>query len=74
MIIDLILDRKDGNSYNAREFYFSVLEYGGPNAERITRAMDSGTEQHVKHELCAYILENDYSPEICDYINGQSWL
>lgn len=28
MIIDLILDRKDGYRYNAHEFYGEVMEYG----------------------------------------------
>lgn len=27
MIIDLILDRKDGYRYNAHEFYGEVMEY-----------------------------------------------
>lgn len=74
MIIDLILDRKDGEKYNPRQFYAEVMEYGGNDANATTRAMDGGTEQYVKFALCAYVLNNDYNPEICDYINGQSWL
>ena len=38
MIIDLILDRKDGYRYNAHEFYGEVMEYGEIGFE-ITRAM-----------------------------------
>lgn len=74
MIIDLILDRKDGEPYNPREFYFSVMEYGGMFAERITRAMDEGTERDVKYQLCRYVLQCLYNEAICDYIESVNWL
>lgn len=73
MIIDCILDRQDGVTYNPRNFYFDVLGYG-EIGERITRAMDGGTEQDVKNALNQYILENEYNPAICEYVNGQTWL
>lgn len=77
MIIDLILDRKDGCKYNAREFYFEIMEYASTFPELanpITQAMDSGTEQDVKNELCKYVLDCGYNPKICDYINSVKWL
>lgn len=74
MIIDLILDRKDGQEYNPREFYFEVLDYGGIFAERITRAMDCGTEKDIKNQLCRYIIQCLYNEDICDYINSVNWL
>lgn len=77
MIIDLILDRKDGYKYNPKEFYNEVMEYGDiwPElADPITRAMDSGTEQDVKNELCLYITKCGYNPQICNYINSVEWL
>ena len=77
MIIDLILDRKDGQKYNAREFYCDVAEYGDiwPNlAHPITRALDGGTEEDVKRALCDYVIKCGYLPEICAYINSVSWL
>lgn len=73
MIIDLILDRKDGYRYNAHEFYGEVMEYGEVGFE-ITRAMDEGTEEDVKNALCQYIDENEYNPEIKKYINYVNWL
>lgn len=77
MIIDLILDRKDGEAYNPKEFYMEVMDYGEtwPDiAFPIASAMDSGTEQDVKNELCRYVLECGYNPQICEYINSVEWL
>lgn len=77
MIIDLILDRRDGEAYDPKEFYMEVMEYSEtwPDiAFPIASAMDSGTEQDVKNELCGYVLECGYNPEICEYINSVNWL
>ena len=76
MIIDLILDRKDGNEYNAREFYYEVLEYESTciSDREISRAMDGGTEQDVKKALCDYVINQGYNSEICYYINSVNWL
>lgn len=79
MIIDCILDRKDNekydgyDSYNAHDFYIDVLGYGSIGDD-ITRAMDEGTEEDVKNALCKYIDNNEYNPEIKDYINSKTWL
>lgn len=73
MIIDLILDRKDGVNYNAHDFYMDVMGYG-EIGEDITRAMDFGTESDVRRELCNYVVRNEYNPAICNYINSTSWL
>lgn len=43
-------------------------------SDPITRAMDEQPEQVVKFELCRYVIENGYNPEICDYINSVNWL
>lgn len=71
MIIDLILDRRDGIKYNAREFYWNCMQYGNIG---ITEAMDYGTELDVKAALCRYIKENEYNLDICKYINSNKWL
>lgn len=79
MIIDLILDRKDDETYlkkdlyDTREFYNDVLAYGETGYE-ITRALDFGTESDVKKALCNYIYNNNYNVNICDYINSKQWL
>lgn len=71
MIIDKILDRKDGQKYNDKKFYNEVTEYG--NAF-IANALDTGTEQDVKKALCDYIISQDYNPDICNYINSVKWI
>lgn len=73
MVIDLILDRKDGKKYCAREFYFDCLQ-AGEVADEITRAMDYGTESDVKKALCNYIDEQEYNEKIKDYIKSKQWL
>lgn len=77
MIIDLILDRKDGSPYNAREFYWDVLQYESIfdfDCYGISRAMDYGTNKDVQNALCKYIREQQYNPNICDYVKTQDWL
>lgn len=74
MIIDLILDRKDGSSYKAKEFYDDVMIYEKGSDYKISRALDGGTEEDVKRELCDYIIHNNYNPKICNYINKVTWL
>lgn len=74
MIIDLILDRKGGSSYKAKEFYDNVMAYEEGTDYKISRALDGGTEEDVRKALCDYIIRNDYNPKICNYINKVTWL
>lgn len=64
--------------YRPDEFYRCIAQYiggcGGENAVRITRAMDSGTEDDVRRELCAYVRENGYPEHVCEYINSRTWI
>ena len=75
MIIDCILDRKedDKTNYNPAAFYHAVMRYGDIG-EDITMAMDYGNEADVKRALCEYIVNNEYSPNICGYIWSVNWL
>ena len=79
MIIDRILDRKgfeeDGvmDYYNPREFYHDMMAYGGSGIN-IARAMDCGTEDDVRKELCGYIDRNNYNPQIKEFINKVNWI
>ena len=73
MIIDLILDRKDGSPYRAHDFYFDCLAYGSVG-NSITAAMDYGTEWDVRRALDDYIMRNEYNPAIIDYIHSVRWL
>lgn len=78
MIIDLILDRKDGKKYNPREFYNGVVGYWGTFQDdvmlKIADALDGGTEIEVKRSLARYIIEHEYNLEIIDYIKSVEWL
>lgn len=77
MIIDLILDRKDGVTYSPRRLYDEIMDYcpiWPEIAHPIARAMECGTEEDVKRELCRYIDEQEYNPAIKDYINEVNWL
>jgi len=64
--------------YDAKKFYWGVMRYvggcGGAYAEKIASAMDGGEEEDVKKALCEYVVRNEYNPEICEYVNGVSWL
>lgn len=73
MIIDLILDRKDGQKYNPKIFYTSVMQYGeiGWN---IAEALDNGNEKTIKEAISKYITDNEYNPKIIDYIKSVKWL
>ena len=76
MIIDLILDRKDGTLYNAFDFYRDVMEYESDfNLDRsISSALDYGDEKAVRKALCDYVINQGYNKNICNYINDVQWL
>ena len=71
MVIDYILDRKDGYEYDVKEFYDACMAY---EEFDIARALDGGTEKDVKKALCDYVIYNDYPKSICKYINSENWL
>lgn len=74
MIIDRILDRYDGDAYDPKEFYDDMMSYEEGTDYKISRAMDSGEEEDIRRELCAYIDDAQYNPKIKDFINSVAWL
>ena len=77
MIVDLILDRRDGVNYSPSEFEEEVKEYCEtfPSYLSVYDALIDGSEDDVKDELCRYIDEDWYgNPLIKDYINCVNWL
>lgn len=74
MIIDLILDRYDGDAYDPKEFYDMVMEYEEGTDYPISTALDGGEEEDIRRELCAYIDDGNYNPKIKDFINSVKWL
>ena len=73
MIIDQILDRKDGYGYEPKEFYLYCNGYN-EHGNNIARAMDAGTNKDIQRAICEYITDNGYSSDICDYVNAVYWL
>lgn len=74
MIIDLILDRIDGEQYQPARLYRDCMEYGKTGHE-ITRAMDGGTESDVKRAINKYLNVNGYQVKnIIDYVKQNNWI
>lgn len=61
------------DEYDPAAFYRHVMDYGEIGHD-ITRAMDYGTEDDVKRELCKYVISGEYNPNICGYIYSVNWL
>ena len=77
MLVDLILERKDGVSYSPSEFEEEVKEYCEtfPSYIPVYKALIGGSEDEVKDELCRYIDDKwNGSPPIKDYINSVNWV
>ena len=77
MIIDLILNRKEGSSYDAKTFYNEVTNWGSLGiieGFKIAEALDSGENADVKRELAKYIINQEYNLNIISYINSVNWL
>lgn len=74
MLIDFILDRKDGDKYVVRDLYDYVSDYDIPDYQAVARALDAGTEADVIGALCDYISHENYNPEICNYVCSVKWL
>lgn len=75
MIVDVILDRKDGSSYSP----LMLLTYTdnrvyGDSFEYILRAFQDLDEDRVKEALKRYIDEQGYNPDIKKYIDSVDWL
>ena len=69
MIVDLILDRKDGEPYNAHDFYVNVMGYEAIFGMdfSISRALDIGTNKDREGKLVGDIDFNSVK-DIAEYI------
>lgn len=77
MIIDLILDRRDGERYNPKKFYNEVMEYNSTfdhAFDYILEAMDTGEDYDTKKALCKYIIDQGYDIEIMYFILSNKWI
>ena len=75
MIIDVILDRKDGAiSYDASKHLKAIYDYAtDAGMTELATAVDGGTEDDVKAALMRYITACGYPLELLDYIAGVRW-
>lgn len=76
MLIDKILDRRDGEEYSPRDLYDYLQEEGEvfDFYWDFARIMDEGTEEEMQEALCEYVVAHGYRPELCDYIRSVDWL
>lgn len=75
MIIDIILDRKDGAiSYDASKHLKAIYDYAtDAGMTELATAVDGGTEDDVKDALMCYISTCGYPLELLDYIARVHW-
>ena len=71
MIVDCILDRRDGEPYSQQEFleYCIDGEYGS-----IAEALMTNDEAKIKQALKDCLDNNMFNPEIGDYIDSVNWV
>lgn len=75
MIIDIILDRKDGAiSYDASKHLKAIYDYAtDAGMTELATAVDGGTEDDVKAALMCYISTCGYPLELLDYVAKVRW-
>jgi hypothetical protein len=72
---DIILDRKEGYGYSARDFYNECMnKLHLPFAMKLARALDSGENKDIQKLLCEYAKHNLRDSDICDFIKSVDWL
>lgn len=75
MVIDCIMDRKEGIGYDKNEF----LEYVVAENEcfgifdDLIFALELNKELETKVALSKYVVDNGYNPDICGYIWSVNW-
>lgn len=75
MIIDVILDRKDGAiKYTASKHLKAIYDYAtDAGMTELATAVDGGNENDVKAALMRYITACGYPSALLDYIAGVRW-
>ena len=74
MIIDAILDRKDGSPYTketAKYIYDQAMFF---EMDELARAFDLGENSDCQKQLAEYIDRNGYNENIKAYIYSQKWV
>lgn len=73
MIIDEILDVRDGfkQTPDLKYMYDEATLF---RFNDLARALDCGSNKDIQKALCDYIIDCEYNPEICEFINTFDWL
>lgn len=74
MIIDAILDRKDGIPYTRESMKYIYDSATTFNFDYVASAFDMGTNEDCQKALAKYIDENNYNESIKDYIYSKNWI
>lgn len=79
MIVDEILDRRDGSSFNPDRFREYVLEecrifnFDIPFSSAFNEKDEKNKEDLVKRCLILYIIENNYNINIISFVLAVKW-
>ena len=75
MIIDIILDRREGAiNYDASKHLKAIYDYAtDAGMTELATAVDGGTEDDIKAALMCYISTCGYPLELLDYIASMRW-
>jgi hypothetical protein len=73
MIIDTILDRKDGIPYTKDDFNYILREAKIFGFDDIVEAMNSNKNASIVPALENYIKNNNYNLELIKFIKSKNW-
>lgn len=73
MIIDAILDRRDGDPWDREAWEYVREEAEIFEFAELVRALDGGRNADMRRELCAYVDRGGYNPAIKEYVNSVDW-
>lgn len=75
MIIDAILDRRAvPEAYTLRDIKYIVDEAEIFGFDYIIKAFQSDNNKAVQEALCKYIDEQNYNPEIKEFVTNIEWV
>lgn len=71
MIIDEILNAKDGEWFDLKNMYDQAMFFGFFD---LASAIDGGENKDIQRNLCKYIDSEEYNTELKYFINNFDWL
>lgn len=74
MIIDTILDRRDGCAYGHDDMTYMHEDAEMFGFSDLACALDSGSDDDIRRELCRYIDDGGYLQDLKKYVNSVDWI